>query len=378
MPLRAIFKTRTIPLLIIVATIAIVVSLFAAPAFSVSSNQCSSCHGSAYNMQLDITEGSSQNVIPQSILVGQTQTVTVTIQNINNAPSDNLFTSVAVTLSSQNHHFSVANPTYNVGTLATGSATATWHITGTSEGQDAIIISATATNPHENRYYSDNYSPNPSITVLFNPNLTPTPTPSPTPISTSTTSPSSTLQPTASPQSTTNPTTTKTQTPTQSPTSKPTQPSTSTSIQTPTSNPSPTTTPTIQPHSELLNSQMLYIHPPIAITGYILIFVFAVFMLKENYLERKITKITGVALWLFTFLGLLTGMVWAQLAWGSYWSWDPKETMTLALFLSASAGQLFYFEKKYTMAKWLALLTCVLVILTGLTSFILSGMHSFA
>jgi ABC-type transport system involved in cytochrome c biogenesis permease subunit len=123
---------------------------------------------------------------------------------------------------------------------------------------------------------------------------------------------------------------------------------------------------------------MLYIHPPLAITGYVLIFLFAIFMLKENYLERKITKITGIALWLFTFLGLLTGMVWAQLAWGSYWSWDPKETMTLALFLSVSAGQLLYFEKKYTGAKWLALLTCALVILTGMTSFIISGLHSFA
>jgi ABC-type transport system involved in cytochrome c biogenesis permease subunit len=123
---------------------------------------------------------------------------------------------------------------------------------------------------------------------------------------------------------------------------------------------------------------MLYIHPPLAITGYILIFLFAIFMLKENYFERKITKITGIALWLFTFLGLLTGMVWAQLAWGSYWSWDPKETLTLILFLSASMGQLFYFEKKYTATKWLALLTCGLVILTGLSSFIIAGLHSFA
>ena len=77
------------------------------------------------------------------------------------------------------------------------------------------------------------------------------------------------------------------------------------------------------------------------------------------------------------FLGLLTGMLWAQLAWGSYWSWDPKETMTLALFLTISVGQVVYFEKKFTTAKWIAVLACVLTILTALSSFIIVGLHSY-
>lgn len=98
-------------------------------------------------------------------------------------------------------------------------------------------------------------------------------------------------------------------------------------------------------------------------------------MLKTKYVEGRTTKITGIALWLFTFLGLLTGMLWAQLALGSYWSWDPKEIMTLALFLSASVGQIFYFEKKYAATKWIALLTCALVIVTGLSSFIIAWLH---
>ena len=40
-------------------------------------------------------------------------------------------------------------------------------------------------------------------------------------------------------------------------------------------------------------------------------------------------------------LGIMTGSVWAHYAWGSYWSWDPKETWSLitwiiyALFLHA-------------------------------------------
>ena len=28
-------------------------------------------------------------------------------------------------------------------------------------------------------------------------------------------------------------------------------------------------------------------------------------------------------------LGIITGAIWAENAWGSYWSWDPKETWSL-------------------------------------------------
>lgn len=35
----------------------------------------------------------------------------------------------------------------------------------------------------------------------------------------------------------------------------------------------------------------------------------------------------------FLTLGLVTGSVWARRAWGSYWSWDPKETWALVTWL---------------------------------------------
>jgi len=31
----------------------------------------------------------------------------------------------------------------------------------------------------------------------------------------------------------------------------------------------------------------------------------------------------------FLTLGIITGSIWAEYAWGSYWSWDPKETWAL-------------------------------------------------
>lgn len=35
----------------------------------------------------------------------------------------------------------------------------------------------------------------------------------------------------------------------------------------------------------------------------------------------------------FLTIGILSGAVWANEAWGSYWSWDPKETWALATWL---------------------------------------------
>lgn len=35
----------------------------------------------------------------------------------------------------------------------------------------------------------------------------------------------------------------------------------------------------------------------------------------------------------FLTLGIITGSLWAELAWGSYWSWDPKETWSLITWI---------------------------------------------
>ena len=128
---------------------------------------------------------------------------------------------------------------------------------------------------------------------------------------------------------------------------------------------------------EFQNSVMLYIHPPLAIIGYVFIFLFAFLLFISKNKQGKITKYSGIAAWVFTFVGLVTGMIWAQLAWGNYWSWDPKETFTLALFLSLSITEVAYFENHQKTGKMLAVVTCVLVIITALSSWIIAGLHSY-
>jgi hypothetical protein len=265
MQIKSFLKLHPTTYLIIAATIAVAIALLAAPAYSASTNQCSSCHPTPlpgnYNQQLDIVEGASQNQIPTNLQVGQTQTVTVAIENINNAAKYNQFTSVSLTLSSQNGHFSVSTPTFNIATLSTGTATATWQITGVSEGSDALLISASATNTHNNLKFSDTYAPSSSITIAAVPTPTPAPTPIPTPVQTPipTATPTPTPQPTSSnPTPTESPTATPissptplpTTTPTSNPTTNPTPIPTQNTPQTTNPTPTPSTTTPLKPDSD--------------------------------------------------------------------------------------------------------------------------------
>jgi ABC-type transport system involved in cytochrome c biogenesis permease subunit len=122
---------------------------------------------------------------------------------------------------------------------------------------------------------------------------------------------------------------------------------------------------------------MLYLHPPLSIAGYVFIFIFTALTIKAGTASSRTAKTAALAAWALTALGLFTGMLWAQLAWGSYWSWDIKETLTLALFLMLSAGEVAYFESKPQAAKLLLIGTCILVVVTASSSFILAGLHSY-
>jgi ABC-type transport system involved in cytochrome c biogenesis permease subunit len=60
-------------------------------------------------------------------------------------------------------------------------------------------------------------------------------------------------------------------------------------------------------------------------------------MQRQNHPEaaqtmRGVDAITRLAFPFMTF-GLLSGALWAEEAWGRYWSWDSKETWALILWL---------------------------------------------
>lgn len=63
----------------------------------------------------------------------------------------------------------------------------------------------------------------------------------------------------------------------------------------------------------------------------------------QEWLSTTSYRILGLGFPLLT-IGILSGAVWANEAWGSYWSWDPKETWALITWLVFAV----YFHSRYT------------------------------
>jgi cytochrome c-type biogenesis protein CcsB len=83
-------------------------------------------------------------------------------------------------------------------------------------------------------------------------------------------------------------------------------------------------------------------------------------------------------LWLTA--GIITGAVWANSAWGTYWSWDPKETWSLITWFVYAATLHARFTRGWGGRRiaWLAILGFISVIFTYYgVNFLLSGLHSY-
>ncbi|BFU47536.1 c-type cytochrome biogenesis protein CcsB [Krasilnikovia sp. MM14-A1004] len=98
-------------------------------------------------------------------------------------------------------------------------------------------------------------------------------------------------------------------------------------------------------------------------------------------LERLTFRLHAFAFPLFTFGALIAGPLWAEVSWGRYWGWDPKEVwafiswVVYACYLHARATP----SVKRTTATWIALLGFVTMLMNlfGVNLFF-SGLHSYA
>ena len=89
---------------------------------------------------------------------------------------------------------------------------------------------------------------------------------------------------------------------------------------------------------------------------------------------------------LFLGVGIITGAVWANEAWGTYWSWDPKETWSLITWIIYAimihfkyvSGR-FGIKDLNTFNAVLSIIGFFAVIFTYFgVNFVLSGLHSYA
>ena len=81
-------------------------------------------------------------------------------------------------------------------------------------------------------------------------------------------------------------------------------------------------------------------------------------------------------------VGIFIGAVWADISWGRYWGWDPKEVWALVTLILCSFG--FHTRSLRFMNNSLAFhLFCVVAFFSMLFTFfgvnyLLGGLHSYA
>ena len=80
-------------------------------------------------------------------------------------------------------------------------------------------------------------------------------------------------------------------------------------------------------------------------------------------------------------LGIITGAVWAEYAWGRYWNWDPKETWSLITWLlyAALLHQRLTVGWRGRKAAIMAIVGFLAILFTFLgVNLLLSGLHSYS
>ncbi len=150
----------------------------------------------------------------------------------------------------------------------------------------------------------------------------------------------------------------------------------------------------IQPLVPALQSYWMKIHVPANFIGYgsfalAAMVAFAYLLVQKGWLATRLPKLEvlddlmyksiAVGFGFFT-LATILGAMWAAEAWGGYWSWDPKETWALIVWLNYAAWLHMRLVKglRGTVLAWWALvgLFVTLFAFLGVNMF-LSGLHSY-
>lgn len=151
--------------------------------------------------------------------------------------------------------------------------------------------------------------------------------------------------------------------------------------------------PQITPLMPVLHSPLLSVHVMVIMFSYAL---FAMMMLvgvqgliccrRRDYARSEsLAALSHLMLYPAVFLltaGIFIGAVWANVSWGRYWSWDPKEVwalITMLIYMApfhSSSIKCFRSTKFFHFYCILAFLS-VLITYFGV-NFLLGGMHSYA
>ena len=143
----------------------------------------------------------------------------------------------------------------------------------------------------------------------------------------------------------------------------------------------------ITPLIPVLQSPLLSVHVMTVMCAYAL-FALQMMLGVYSFWTSKLERITALsqlllypAIFLLT-IGIFLGAVWANVSWGNYWSWDPKESWALITLMvyaiplhKASIGA--FNKPRFYHIYMISAFLAVLITYFGV-NFVLGGMHSYA
>ncbi|MBM3360623.1 MAG: c-type cytochrome biogenesis protein CcsB [Candidatus Methylopumilus sp.] len=150
----------------------------------------------------------------------------------------------------------------------------------------------------------------------------------------------------------------------------------------------------VQPLVPALQSYWMKIHVPANFIGYgsfalaamvSVAYLFSGKKILSSYLPKLVVlddliyKSIAIGFIFFTIATIL-GAIWAAEAWGGYWTWDPKETWALIVWLNYAAWLHYRIVKglRGTILAWWALIGLVITTFAFLgVNMFLSGLHSY-
>jgi ABC-type transport system involved in cytochrome c biogenesis permease subunit len=141
----------------------------------------------------------------------------------------------------------------------------------------------------------------------------------------------------------------------------------------------------------VLVSPLLSIHVAVIMIAYALLAflmlggVMALTLRNNKEVVERLHVVGQVILYPAVFLltiGVFIGAIWANVSWGSYWSWDPKEVwalITLIIYALPLHGQSLPMFRKPQFFHAYCIIAFLSVLITYFgVNFILGGMHSYA
>ncbi len=146
----------------------------------------------------------------------------------------------------------------------------------------------------------------------------------------------------------------------------------------------------VRPPVPALQSYWLVLHVVFSFIGesfFVLGFVASVYFLltkdanKKKSLDHLTLASIAIGYPIFSAGALIFGAIWAEYAWGTYWSWDPKEVWALITFLTYTAYLHSRLIKKYkgSVSAYIAIGGFLFTIFTYFgVNYLLSGLHSYA